>query len=141
MKISAKIQYACLAIIELALHWPSEVPVQISTIAQRQRIPLKFLTQIMIMLKQGGYVESSRGKNGGYILAKAPGSIRLSEIVRAFGGLGEGHLPSGRFPGEKILNHLWNDMDEALIKQLGKFTFEEISQAVRQENAVITFTI
>ena len=77
MRISAKIDYACRALLELSLHWPNNIPLQINTIAQNQQMPVKFLTQILLQLKQIGYVQSVRGKKGGYLLAKAPQKIRL----------------------------------------------------------------
>ena len=141
MKVSAKIQYACLAIVELGFHWPSHVPLQIATIAGRQKIPIKFLTQIMVALKHGGYVESMRGKSGGYVLTKAPADIHLSEIVKVFGGFEGNNVAQDRFPGEKILNRFWKDVDETLIKQLDRITFEEICASVRNESGTITFVI
>ena len=84
MKISAKIDYACRALLELSLHWPSQEPLQVDQIAQRQRVPVKFLTQILIHLKQVGYVESVRGKKGGYLLRKLPKEIKLNDIMENF---------------------------------------------------------
>lgn len=69
MKISAKIDYACRALlIELGLHWPDNRPMQVSAIAKRQKIPMNFLVHILITLKELGYVDSIRGKSGGYVL-------------------------------------------------------------------------
>src|SRR5262245_53536106 len=84
MKISAKTDYACRAILELALHWPNSVPLQISSIAGNRKIPVKFPTQILVTLKQTGLVESIRGQKGGYVLAKAPKDITLREVVANF---------------------------------------------------------
>src|SRR2546427_7062657 len=88
MKISAKIDYACRALIELALHWPDRTPLQIRTIAKRQKIPIKFLVHILIHLKQLGLTQSVRGKSGGYVLAQSPTNIKLNMIIKSFGGLG-----------------------------------------------------
>ena len=85
MKISAKMDYACRALLELALHWPDLTPMQISEIAKRQEIPIKFLVHIMIHLKERGYVNSVRGNKGGYLLAKAPAEIHFGEVIENLG--------------------------------------------------------
>lgn len=75
MQISVKGEYALHALIDLALQRPGE-PVKIADIARRQKIPQKFLELILAGLKQGGFVESRRGAEGGYMLAQP--SISLS---------------------------------------------------------------
>ena len=72
MNISVKGEYALHAIFDLSLQKPGE-PIKIADIARRQRIPQKFLELILASLKQGGFVESRRGAEGGYLLARAPG--------------------------------------------------------------------
>src|SRR6267142_1058623 len=88
MKISAKIDYACRALLELGLHWPNTTPMQVGAIAKHQKIPMNFLVHILITLKEAGYVDSIRGKSGGYVLIKAPQDIRLGDVIKNFGGLG-----------------------------------------------------
>jgi Rrf2 family protein len=65
--------------LELALHYGKN-PVQISGIARREEISKKYLGQLIIPLKNAGYVSSIRGASGGYILAKPPNEITLEEI-------------------------------------------------------------
>ena len=60
MKISARDEYACAAVLELALNYDSESPVRVQDIAQRQKIPIKFLFQIMQILKRVDIVRSRR---------------------------------------------------------------------------------
>ncbi len=86
MRISARCDYACRALLELALHWPNIEPVQTYTISEKQDIPMKYLVQILIQLKRMGLVESARGKHGGYSLAKPPNKISLGEVIREVGG-------------------------------------------------------
>ena len=52
MRVSAKCDYACKALLELALHWPNKEPVQIHEISEKQDIPIKYLVQILIQLKR-----------------------------------------------------------------------------------------
>ena len=60
--------------------------VKIESIAKRQRIPKKYLEQILLLLKTSGYLKSKRGAEGGYVLAKHPKNISLAEIVRLMDG-------------------------------------------------------
>ena len=86
MRVSAKCDYACKALLELALHWPNKEPVQIHEISEKQDIPIKYLVQILIQLKRIGFVDSIRGKEGGYNLAIAPDRITLGKVMREIGG-------------------------------------------------------
>src|SRR4051794_18159333 len=81
MNISVKGEYALHAILDLASAANGE-PVKIADIARRQKIPQKFLELILAGLKQGGFVESRRGADGGYLLARPPESITIGEVVR-----------------------------------------------------------
>jgi Rrf2 family protein len=86
VKISAKGDYACRALLELALKYDSGLPVQLNEIAQIQEIPDKYLVQILVVLKGAGLVKTKRGAEGGYLLAKPPGQITLGEVVRVIDG-------------------------------------------------------
>ena len=85
MNISVKSEYALHAIFDLAVQ-PQGEPVKIAEIARRQKIPQKFLELILSSLKQGGFVESRRGAEGGYRLARPAGPDHRrpgSEVRRA----------------------------------------------------------
>src|SRR3954447_17594204 len=81
MNISVKGEYALHAVFDLAQQKPGE-PVKIADIAKRQDIPQKFLELILAGLKQGGFVESRRGAEGGYLLARPPEAITVGEVLR-----------------------------------------------------------
>src|ERR687883_182342 len=81
MAISVKGEYALHAIFDLALNGRGD-PVKIADIARRQKIPQKFLELILAGLKQGGFVESRRGAEGGYLLARSPETLSVGEVVR-----------------------------------------------------------
>jgi len=85
MRLSRKSEYACLAMIDLAEH-RRDKPVNMTDLAKRKAIPKKYLEQILLLLKRGGYVRSTRGPGGGYRLAKPPGRISLAEIIRLLDG-------------------------------------------------------
>lgn len=83
--ISKKTKYALSALVYLAKHEHSE-PVLISVMAESEKIPKKFLEVILLDLKNQGFLQSKRGKGGGYLLAKPPAQIVLGQIVRLFDG-------------------------------------------------------
>ena len=85
MKLSVKSEYACLALIDLAKHYEKGLRTT-AQIAEKQEIPKKFLEQILVTLKYGGYLQSRKGKGGGYWMVKDPGSISLAEIIRLMDG-------------------------------------------------------
>ncbi len=86
MNISVKGEYALQAVFDLAAQTSGE-PVKIADIARRQKIPQKFLELILSGLKQGGFVESRRGAEGGYLLARAPEGITVGEVIRYIEGI------------------------------------------------------
>ena len=85
MRVSAKVDYAVRAGAELAAA-AGEGPVKGDHIATAQKIPLKFLENILLDLKHAGLVQSQRGAEGGYWLAKDPAEISLADVIRAVEG-------------------------------------------------------
>jgi Rrf2 family protein len=87
MKLSKKGEYALRALIDLGIAAEVGRPlVQVSELAEKERIPIKFLEQIMQLLKEEGFVESRRGKFGGYRLARPSGKITVGSVVRMIDG-------------------------------------------------------
>src|SRR5437588_4231782 len=83
MRISAKAEYACVAMLELAANHADAQPVRIKAIADAQGIPPRFLVQILLQLKTAGLVASVRGAAGGYQLARPPESVSLAQVITA----------------------------------------------------------
>src|SRR5215467_15315343 len=87
MKISKRGEYALRALIDLGiaseLGWPM---LQVSELASKEKLPIKFLEQIFTQLKAGGYVVSRRGKFGGYSLGKPMNRIKFGEVIRLIDG-------------------------------------------------------
>lgn len=140
MRISARCDYACKALLELALHWPSKSPLQIHIISQRQDIPIKYLVQILIQLKRRGFVESIRGKQGGYILAKTPKQISLGEVMRETGGP---LLPTANSATKKelVFSTIWKEVEGAMARVLDKITFEDIANRAKGTEGAILYQI
>ena len=86
MKIGSKGHYGLLALAELATNYRLRRPVQVREIAKNQNIPSEYLGQIMVVLKRAHLVHGSRGPTGGYILARAPETITVKEILQALEG-------------------------------------------------------
>jgi Rrf2 family protein len=84
MRVSAKVDYALRAALELAA--AGEGPTKGEQIAQAQDIPLKFLENILLELRHHGLVQSQRGADGGYWLARPAGEIKLADVIRAVEG-------------------------------------------------------
>jgi Rrf2 family cysteine metabolism transcriptional repressor len=81
MRVSNKAEYACIAMLELALHYADRTPVRVKTIVDAHGIPQRFLVQILLQLKGAGLVESVRGASGGYLLARPPEEISVADVV------------------------------------------------------------
>lgn len=86
MKLSARTEYALLAMLQLAADYDAGEPVQIRRIADEHGIPSRFLVQILLQLKSASLVTSTRGAAGGYRLARAPHEISLGEVVDVMEG-------------------------------------------------------
>src|SRR3954447_9220950 len=108
MNVSVKGEYALQAIFDLALHGGKE-PVRIADIARRRQIPQKFLELILASLKQGGFVESRRGAEGGYRLAKPADQLTVGAVLRFV----EQHRTS-RGDGNGPFSDLWKRVDGAI---------------------------
>lgn len=81
MLLSQKCQYALRAVFEIAKR-SGEGPIKIEAIAKAQAIPPRFLAVILNQLKQGGFVQSRRGSDGGYFMGRSPSGISVGEIIR-----------------------------------------------------------
>ena len=142
MKISAKTEYACRALLELCLTWPNPIPRQAVDIAQRQKIPTQFLTHILIALKSLGYVASTRGQAGGYYLIVHPREIKLSHIIRQFGGLGlVPEEKQDKVYKEDAMGLIWSQVNEIVLKSLDEINFEDIALQSQQQMETVSFEI
>ena len=140
MKISVKGEYALQAVFDLASR--NQVgPVKIADIAQRQKIPQKFLELILASLKQGGFVESRRGAEGGYLLARRADGITAGEVIRFIEGSRGGR--KGRRKTEGPFSDMWNRVDDAVSSVVDRTSFAELvrSWEARQNQYVPNWEI
>ena len=141
MNISVKGEYALQAIFDLAAQRPGE-PVRIADIARRQKIPQKFLELILAGLKQGGFVESRRGAEGGYLLARAADSITVGEVLRFV----EGPQQNKKNPRRKQdtpFTDMWQQVDRAVSDILDHTSFADLIRnwAEKQNKFVLNWEI
>src|ERR1700688_5156141 len=112
MNISVKSEYALLAVFDLSLQPPGE-PVKIADVARRQKIPQKFLELILASLKQGGFVESRRGAEGGYMLARRAECISVADVLHFVEGRQEERARL-RKQADYPFSELWERADLAI---------------------------
>ncbi len=129
MKVSAKTEYASIAMIELAASHASGEPVRIRTIAGRHGIPSRFLVQILLQLKGAGLVVSTRGAAGGYRLAKPPEEITLLEVMSVVDSQ-PGEVTSStatRSPAVDVLLNLWQEIHDVEQQRLASVSLAELA--------------
>lgn len=120
--ISKKCSYALKAILSLARHH-GEGPMTIQQIASEQDIPARFLEAILRDLKQNGFTDSIRGKEGGYMLTRSPREISVAEVVRAL----EGPWFTAE-SGSDVFTRVWEEADQVLSGFLGDLNFQALLQ-------------
>ena len=86
MNVTARTEYACIAVMDLATSYGSGDPVRIGRIAETHGIPARFLVQILLQLKSAGMVSSTRGATGGYKLIRDPKEVSLGEVMSVVEG-------------------------------------------------------
>jgi Rrf2 family transcriptional regulator, cysteine metabolism repressor len=133
MRVTLKGDYALRAIFDLALQKPGK-PVRIADIAKRQKIPQKFLELILSGLKQGGFVESRRGAEGGYLMARSPDTITVGQVLRFVEGT-RGGRQRHRHESEGPLAEMWQKVDGAVSAVVDRITFAELGRAWRERQS------
>ncbi len=146
MHITYKGDYALKTILDLSVHY-GRGPVTIHGLAVRADIPAKFLEQILLDLKRGGFVQSRRGKVGGYLLAKKPSQIRLGEVIRFIDGPIEPvSCVNKNYRGcvdtsECVLRKVWIKVAEATSSIVDNITFEDLAKKVKGPKEVLVYQI
>ncbi|HZQ08320.1 MAG TPA: Rrf2 family transcriptional regulator [Anaerolineae bacterium] len=132
MKLTSRSEYALLALVYLARQDPDDY-VSVEAIAKNQKIPPKFLEQIMLALKHGRYVHSVKGQHGGYRLAKAPDKITLAEVIRLFDGalapvesVSKYFYESTPIEKEKKLIHVFKKIRDMIAETLETTTLADV---------------
>ena len=139
MYISQKCQYALRAIFELAKR-NGDGPVKISQIAEAQAIPVRFLEVILSQLKQGRFVTSQRGSNGGYILARPPALLTVGDVVQFIQGpigpvdcVTTGSKDKCRLYGECAFLPMWEQVRKAISDVYDNTTFQYLVEQEKRQ--------
>ncbi len=128
MKISAKVEYACMALLALAQQSADAPPVRIREISDTHAIPERYLVQILLQLKGAGLVVSTRGASGGYRLARPAAKIALSEVLAVINCPDTPERGSAREkrPAARILGVVWDRVRAAERSVLDTTTIAEL---------------
>lgn len=129
MQISRKADYAVRATTILASLAPDKT-MQAQELAEAGKIPIKFLEQILLVLKRAGILRSKRGVGGGYRLNRESRHVTLGEIIEAVDGelvrfVDQGDFPS--FEGSVGILHFLGSAEEEINKVLGQITLEDVA--------------
>ena len=137
MRISAKTEYACIAMLELAAQYGSGKPVRIRSIAERHHVPPRFLVQILLQFKGAGLVTSVRGAAGGYQLQKPPPEISLGQVMDVIDGSSDKNTQSSaspESPAVKVLQLAWNDVAAVQRKMLDDITLADLLERSKEHH-------
>lgn len=134
MKVSAKTEYACIAVLELAASHGAGEPVRIRKIADEHGIPSRFLVQILLQLKGAGLVASTRGAAGGYQLAKPPSEITLGQVMAVIEGQEDRLTSSANVATASVqaLMSAWQEVADVQREMLESITFAELVERAGQ---------
>ncbi len=134
MNVSAKTEYACIAMIELAARFEGGQPARLREIVEAQGIPQPFLVQIMAQLKAAGLVTSTRGATGGYRLAKSPDRITLADVVQVVEGQGEQESNLQKpTPATVALCNVWSRVAQARAAILEEISLASLAARVAEQ--------
>ncbi len=140
MKLSTRTRYGIRAILELAGHY-KQGPLQISAIAKKQDISVKYLEQLMTTLRSGGFVKSVRGSKGGYTLAKAPNHIKLDEVFNCLEGpvitveCVKDENYCGRF-ADCIAREVWGKVQDAITAVLRSISLQDLVDKAKNKEGL-----
>ena len=140
MKLTTRGHYSVKAMLDLSLQ-PNYGPASVSAIATRQFLPVPYLEKLLIELRRAGLVESIRGVNGGYKLAKSPTQIALSDILMAVGESmivdrsQDNQSPGDNLATDWVTQMLWRRLNEKLQAALASISLADLYYDARSWQA------
>jgi len=142
LPFSAKAEYACIAMLELAARHGASHPIRLKAIAEGHRIPQRFLVQILLQLKGAGLVVSARGAAGGYLLARPPDTITLADVLNV---IDRNDRPASARPGfagppspvVEAVRGVWKKVQAAQQRILEDTTLADLTQRLRDGAALM----
>lgn len=137
MKLTTRGHYSVKALLDLSLQ-PGYGPASVKAIARRQDIPAPYLEKLLILLRRGGLVESVRGVQGGYKLARQPAQIFIGQILEAVGETIEPlphHAPDAKLAEDWVTFTLWRQLHQKLKEALYSISLEDLYYDARSWQA------
>jgi Rrf2 family protein len=138
MSVSSKCYYAIRAIYALA-EADSPTPMKIAEIAEKEHIPIRFLEVILSQLKGGGFVQSRRGVEGGYLLGRPADQITVGQVMRYVDGpiapvdcVSQSRPKVCEFDGECHFFDFWGRVREAISNVVDRTTFADLVRENRE---------
>jgi len=140
MKLSTRTRYGIRAILELAENYGNG-PLQLRVIARDQGVSVKYLEQLMAMLKAAGIVRSVRGSKGGYILAKSPGQVTVSDCFQCL----EGSVITTECVDDDsycertndcIARQVWTEVQKAVMGVLQSMTLQNLVDRAQKNKSI-----
>ena len=115
---------------ELANHYHKGEPLQIRQIAAAQNIPERYLEQLLVSLKTGGLVKSTRGAKGGYVLAREPRKITLLDTLRCLEGLDPAAAKTHMLKTVErtVIQEIWQEAYQAANAVWQKYTLQDVCE-------------
>lgn len=146
MKITYKGDYALKTLLDLALNYNIGL-VRIVDISRRMDIPKKFLEQILLDLKKGGFVKSKRGKQGGYSMSKNPSEIKIGDVIRFVDGpiepiacVNESYKACNNL-AKCVFKKIWIKTSRAISEIVDNITLDDLVKEVHRSRKILNFSI
>lgn len=139
MKLTARGHYSVKALLDLSLQ-PGFGPTSVKSIAKRQELPAPYLEKLLIEMRRAGLVQSVRGSQGGYKLARQPAQISLGQILEAVGETIEPlprHSPDASLAEDWVTFSLWNQLHKKLVLALYSISLEDLYYDARSWQAAV----
>ena len=140
MVISARVHYATLAMLELAIRGEASAPLAVREITDRHGIPGPFLVKILRTLRAAGWVQSVRGSQGGYRISVNPQNLTLLDIAEAVGCQETGHQSeASSTPADEMLQEFWDEASEASRAVLAGARLSDLVERCRHGDATMFY--
>ena len=134
---SAKTEYACVALLELALHHNDPTPLRLKAISEKHEISHRFLVQILLQLKAAGLVASTRGASGGYHLGRPPDRITIADVVNVIDPPETNRVDDVPTSLARAVHGVWAQILAAQRKILETTTLADLVQRSQTEYDII----
>lgn len=132
--LSARLHYATIAMIELALQYENDELICVRDIADRHGIPLPFLTQILHQLRSAGLVQSTRGATGGYKLGRSPEQITMADISAVWSQCNDSVPSTNNSDVSQVSSTLWLDAQQNTQRYLEGVRLDQLLEQLSEAN-------